>query len=152
MYFYLINQSEISDCFINQTFEYINTNSQLFQNKNDFVIICSLLSYNNIIALKTLSENNETRLLKSFEGKFTQRIKVLAWFIQSAILILIFYGIFVFISIKPEIKILFDKIGSILKITALIGVSQLGNIFPWLKNLFLKTLLMIFGYPKELMK
>jgi hypothetical protein len=152
MYFHLINQSEISDNFINETFERINKNSQLFQNKNDFVIICSLLSYNKIIGLKTLSESNDIALLKSFEGKFIPRIKILAWFIQSAILILIFYGFYVLISINPEIKTLFDKIGSILKITALIGVSQLGNIFPWLKKLFYNTLLLTFGYPKSLIE
>ena len=150
MYFHLINQSEISDSFINETFDSINKNSKLFQNKNNFVIICSLSSYNKIIGLKTLLETNNIALLKSFERKFTQRIKILAWFIQSAILILIFYGFYVLISINPEIKTLFDKIGSILKITALIGVSQLGNIFPWLKNLFYRTFLRIFGYPKDL--
>jgi hypothetical protein len=152
MYFHFINQSEISDIFINETFGSINKNSKLFQNKNDFVIICSLLSYNKIIGLKTLSESDNIALLKSFEVKFTQRIKILAWFIQSAILILIFYGFYVLISINSEIKILFDKIGSILKITALIGVSQLGNIFPWLKELFYRTLLRIFGYPKDLIR
>jgi hypothetical protein len=152
MYFQLIDQSKISSDFANETFASINANTQLFQDKNDLIIICTLLSYNRIVELKTLPDSNENKLLKSFETKFTKRIKILAFVIQSIILILMFYGLYEIITIKPEIKSLFDKIGSIIKITALVGISQLGNIFPWLRNLFYKTLLSAFGYPQKLIQ
>ncbi|MDR2910561.1 MAG: hypothetical protein LBV47_04235 [Bacteroidales bacterium] len=152
MYLHLISQSEISDRLINQTFENINRNSQLFQNKNDFVIISSLISYNKIIGLKTLSESNEILLLKSFEVKFTDRIKILAWFIQTVILILFLYGVLILISIKPEIKDFFDNIGSIFTLLGIIGISQIGNVSKWLKNQFIELFMRLLGYPKGLLK
>jgi hypothetical protein len=148
MYFNLIDQTNITSEFANETFQNINSNTQLFQNKNDFVIICLMLSYNQIIELKTLPNI----LLISFEGKFTKRIKVLSQIIQTLILILLLYGILKLISIKPEVEIFFDKIGTIFTILGLIGISQLGNISKWLKNLFFRMLLLLFGYPKELIK
>jgi hypothetical protein len=152
MYFNLIDQSKISSDFANEVFTNINSNSQLFQNKNDLLIICAVLSYNRIIELKTLPDNDEIKLLKSFETKFTKRIEILAWFIQTAILVLFLYGILKLISIKPEIEVFFDKIGSIFTILGLIGISQIGNISKWLRNGFYKILLLAFGYPQKLLK
>jgi hypothetical protein len=152
MYFNLIDQNRISSDLVNETFTSINANNQLFQNRNDFIIICTILSYNRIIELKTLPDNNDNQLLKSFETKFTKRIKILAWFIQTIILALLVFVIYEVISAKPEIKILFDKIDSIFKITALIGISQLGNISSWMKKWFYQILLSALGYPKELLK
>ncbi|GHT35414.1 hypothetical protein AGMMS49574_24760 [Bacteroidia bacterium] len=152
MYFHLIDQNKISSDFANETFATINAYDQLFQDKNDFAIICFLLSYNQIIELKTLPDRNENQLLKTFETKFTKRIKILAWLIQTVILALLIYIIYEVISAEPEIKFLFDKIGSIIKITALIGISQLGNILPWFKKWFYQILLSALGYPKELLK
>jgi hypothetical protein len=152
MYFNLINQCNISSDLANETFMRINANNQFFQSKNDFIIICTILSYNRIVELKTLPDSNENQLLKSFEIKFTKRIKILAWFIQTIILTILVYILYEVISAKPEIKTLFDRVGSIIKITALIGISQLGNILPWIKKWFYQILLSALGYPKELFK
>jgi hypothetical protein len=151
MYFHLIDQSEISADIANETFTSINSSNQLFQNQNDFITICAILSYNRIIELKTLPDNSDYQLLKLFETKFTKRIKILAWFIQTIILAFLVFVIYEVISAKPEIKILFDKVGSILKVTALIGISQLGNISPWIKKWFYQILLSAFGYPHKLL-
>jgi hypothetical protein len=151
IYFNLIYQSKISSDLANETFTSINASNQLFQNQNDFIIICAILSYNRIIELKTLPDNSDYQLLKSFETKFTKRIKILAWFIQTIILAFLVFVIYEVISAKPEIKILFDKVGSILKVTALIGISQLGNISPWIKKWFYQILLSAFGYPHKLL-
>jgi len=149
MCFHLIDQTKLTSDFVNATFQSINLNIQLFQNKNDFIIICSVLSYNRIIELKTMPESNEIVLLKSFETRFTKRIKILAWIIQTAILVLLLYCVLRLISIKPDIEILFEKIGSVITILGLIGISQFGNLSKWLKALFINTLLKLFGYPKE---
>jgi len=150
MYFHLINQSEVSDSFINETLESINKNSQLFQDRNDFIIICSLLSYNRIITLKTLSDSYRIGLLNLFETQFLKRIKILAWFIQTVILILLLYGILMLISIKPDIKDFFDKIDSVFTLLGIIGISQIGNVSKWFKVQFIKILLYLFGYPQSL--
>jgi hypothetical protein len=86
MYFNLIDQTKITSEFVNETFQSINSNIQLFQNRNDLVIICTILSYSLIIELKTLPESEEIVLLKSFELNFRKRIKVLAMVIQTLIL------------------------------------------------------------------
>jgi len=150
MYFNLIDQTKLTSEFVTATFQSINLDNQLFQNRNDFIIICSVLSYNRIIELKTFPESNEIVLLKSFETKFTKRIKILAWIIQTAILVLLFYGILQLFSMKTEIKDFFDKIGSIFTLLGIIGISQIGNVSKWLKKFFINTLLKLLGYPKEM--
>jgi hypothetical protein len=152
MFFHLINPTKITAEFANETFQSINSNIQLFQNRNDFIIICTVLSYNRIIELKTLPDSSEIALLKSFEAKFTKRIKVLARIIQTLFLVLFLYGILQIISIRPEIESFLDKIGIIGTISGLIGISLFGNISKWLKNLFVRILLLIFGYPKDLIR
>jgi len=150
MYFNLIDPIQITIEFANETFRNINSNSQLFQNKDDFGIICSILSYNRIIELKTLPENKEIILLKSFKTRFIKRIKIIAWLAQTLFLFIIIWSICEIASINPGIKNLFDRIEFGLQISAMIGISQLSNILPWLKNLFFKKILIIFGYPKDL--
>jgi hypothetical protein len=151
MYFNLIDQNQISSDFVNEIFISINSDNHIFQSKNDLLIICAVLSYNRIIELKTLSDSDEIKLLKSFETKFTKRIKILAWFIQTAILVLFLYGVLKLISIKPEIEMFFDQIGSIFTILSLIGISQIGNISKCLRNKFYQILLLAFGYPLKLL-
>jgi hypothetical protein len=51
--------------------------------------------------------------------------------------------------VKTEVKDLFDKLGSIFTILAIIGISQIGNVSKWLKKFFINTLLKLLGYPKE---
>jgi hypothetical protein len=152
MYFYMVDQTKITSEFTNEVLQNINVNTQIFQNKNDFIIICTLLSYNRIIELKEWSGSKDMAFLKLFEVKFIKRIKILAWIIQSIILSLMIYSIYKVISIRPEIKTLFDKIGSIFKITAIFGISQVGNILPWLKGLFFRGCLILFGYPNDLIR
>jgi hypothetical protein len=152
MYFHLIDQTKITTAFANETFRSINSNSQLFQSKIDCSIICTLISYHQIIELKNLPDSSEITLLKSFEMKFTKRIKVLAWIIQTLILVLFLYCTIKLLAVKPEIEIFFDKIGTIFTILGLIGISQFGNISKWIKYLFFRILLSLFGYPKELVK
>ncbi|MDR2065422.1 MAG: hypothetical protein LBP85_06925 [Prevotellaceae bacterium] len=152
MYFHLIDPTQITAEFANETFKSINSNSKLFQNKNDFLIICTLISYNQIIELKNLPESDKIALLKSFETRFTKRLKVLAWTIQTLVLVLFLYVILKLISIRPEIELFLNQIGTIFTILGLIGISQFGNISKWLKNLFYRMLLLLFGYPKKLLK
>ena len=152
MYLYLIDQNKITTEFVNETFQSINSNIQLFQNRSDFLIICTILSYNQIIELKTLPETNDIILLKSFETKFIKRIRFLAWIIQTMFLILLLYGILQLFSIKTEVKDFFDKIGSIFTILGIIGISQIGNFSKWVRILFINILLKLFGYPKRMIE
>ena len=56
------------------------------------------------------------------------------------------------ISINPKTKVFIDEMGSVLKIFGIIGLSQLGNIFPYLKRKIYELTLRLFGYPKALIK
>lgn len=152
MFLHLIDQSKISSEFANETYTSIIENNQIFQNRNDFLIICTVLSYNRIIELKTLPDTQRIQLLNSFETKFVKRIKVLAWFIQTVILVFLLYSISKMISVKPEIELFFDKIGSVFTILSLIGISQIVNVSKWLKNQFVRLLFYLLGYPKNLIK
>jgi len=150
MFFKLHNQALITNEFLTTTFKSISDNVTLFESKSDFHILCSLRSYDLIIELKESTDGSEVNLLKEFNLKFLARIKVVAWLVQTIILISVLYGTIEIISYKPEIKTFFDKIGSVVKISSLIGISQLGNIFPLMKKKLFEIMLKVFGYPKEL--
>lgn len=152
MFFKLHNQALITNEFLTTTFKSISDNVTLFESKSDFHILCSLRSYDLIIELKESTDGSEVNLLKEFNLKFLARIKVVAWLVQTIILITLLYAAIEVISTKPEIKIFFDKIGSVVKISGLIGISQLGNIFPLIKKKLFEMMLRVFGYPKELIK
>ncbi|ULQ52158.1 hypothetical protein [Flavihumibacter fluvii] len=152
MFFKLNNQALITNEFLTTTFKSISDNVTLFESKSDFHILCSLRSYDLIIELKESNDGSEVNLLKMFNLKFLARTKVITWFVQTTILILLLYWIFKTISINPEIKNTFDKIGSVMKVLSLFGISQLGNFFPFIKRKLYEIMLRIFGYPKDLIK
>lgn len=152
IFFQLIKQESITNDFINATFKSISDNNNLFESRSDFQILCSIRAYDLIIELKESPEGSEIHLLAKFKNEFTKRIKFLAWLFQTIILISIFYIAFEIVSYKPEVKTLFDKIGSVLKVCGLFGLSQLGNIIPAIKRMSYENMLRLFGYPKELIK
>ncbi len=152
MYFHINNPSLITNALLNNAYKSIIENTALFDNKNDFQILCAIKANDLIIELKTAPEMSEINLLRNFNSKFVKRIKLLTWIVQTAILVILFYLIIELIAIKPTIKTFFDNLGSALKILGLVGLSQLGNIIPFFKKNLYKIILRIFGYPKELIK
>lgn len=150
MFFKLNNQALITNDFLTTTFKNICDNTALFENKSDFHIVCSIRAYDLIIELKESTDGSEVNLLKQFNVKFIARLKVVTWVVQTIILILLLYGIIKIISLNPEIKNSFDKIGSVMKVLSLFGISQLGNFFPFIKRRLYEILLRLFGYPNEL--
>jgi hypothetical protein len=152
MYFQLNNPSLITNDFLNNTYKSIVENTTLFDSKSDFQILCAVRAYDLIIELKVSPEGSEINLLKEFNSSFLKRIKILSWFIQTVLLVALLYATIELISFKPTVKEFFDKIGSVLKIFGLFGISQLGNIFPIIKRKSYETLLRILGYPKALVK
>jgi hypothetical protein len=152
MYFQLNNPSLITNNFLNDTFKAILEYTALFENKSDFQIICAIRSYDLIIVQKEALDGSEINLLKQFNSSFLKRVKIIAWIFQTIILITLIYFTIVLISNNPEIKAFFDKIGSVLKLFGILGISQLGNIIPVFKRISNEILLCILGYPAKLIK
>ncbi|MBU0487754.1 MAG: hypothetical protein KKD31_07360 [Bacteroidetes bacterium] len=150
MFFQLNNQSLINNEFLNTTYKSICENTSLFESKSDFQIVCSLRAYDLIIELKEAPHGSEIAQLRVFNKKFLKRIKVLSWMVQSIILIIVFYGGFEIISRFPTAKIYVDHIGSVIKVLGIIGLSQLGNLFPVVRKKSYEFILLLFGYPIEL--
>lgn len=150
MFLQHINQSLITKDFLNSTFKRINENTALFDNKSDFQILCAIHAYYSIILLKEAPQGSEINLLKEFNNSFVKRIKVLSWFIQTAILIAVFYGGVEIVSRFPAVKKIIDQLGSVLKALGIFGLSQLGNLFPIMKRKVNEIIFRLFGYPKAL--
>ena len=149
MFLHLTNPDLISNDFLNDTYKRITENTKLFDSKNDIQIICSIKSFDLIIYYKEAREGNEIRLFNKFKAVFTKRIKILAWLVQTTLIVLILYSMVNFIAINPQAKAFFDSIGSALKILGLLGLSQIGNIVPVLRKFIYKIVLKSFGYPNE---
>lgn len=152
MFLQLIDQSLINNDILNIAYKSISDNSLLFQNRNDFYILCSIRAYDLIIELKVAPDGSEIVLLREFNAKFLKRIKLLSWLVQSIILVLIFYAGFEIISRYPSAKKMIDQIGSVLKALGIIGLSQLGNLLPVVKKKSYEIMLRLFCYPLNLMK
>lgn len=152
MFFQLNNQNLITNEFLTTTFKSISENITLFEGKSDFHILCSIRAYDLIIVLKESPDGSEVNLLREFNTKFLKRIKVLSWLVQSIILIAIFYEGFEVVSKYPKAKEFIDRIGSVLKVLGIIGLSQIGNLFPIVKRKSFEIMLKLFGYPNGLIE
>lgn len=152
MFFQLIDQSLINNDILTTTFKSISENTTLFESKSDFHIICSIRAYDLIIILKESPNGGEVYLLREFNKKFLKRIKVLAWIVQTIVLIVIFYLGIEIVSVYPAVKEYIDKIGSVLKVLGIIGLSQIGNVLPVVRKKSYEIILLLFGYPKHLIK
>jgi hypothetical protein len=152
MFLQINNQPLINNNILNAAYKSISDNSLLFESKSDFHILCSLRAYDLVIELKEAPDGSEMKLLKEFNVKFLKRIKLLSWFVQSIFLILVFYAAFEIVSRYPSVKTFVDRIGSVLKVLGILGLSQLGNLFPVVKKISYEILLKLFGYPSSLIE
>jgi len=151
MHLQLNNRELLTNDILSHAFIGIFENTNLFESKNDFQILCAINTYEIIICLKEAADSVEMKLVNEFILKFSKRIRILSWLIQTLILTGLLYSLFTLISINPQFKKLFDKIGSVLKILGYIGLSQLINLLPIIKIKLTEILMRIFGYPKELL-
>jgi hypothetical protein len=152
IYFDLNSKSLMTNEFLNNTYKGLLENTGLFESKNDFQILAALRAYDLVVELKDTGGGKEMGLLRQFNVNFIKRVKILAWFVQTALLVSILYFLIELISLKPELKIYFDKTGSVLKILGLFGISQIGNVFPFLRKIINHYMLRLLGYPKLLVK
>lgn len=149
--FFKINNSiEITDDFSNLTFQQINQDINLFREEDDFKIICSIRAYEAIISEKEIPSGSEIFLLKQFNESFQKRIKITTWIVGSLLWVIVFLLIYwIYSKLNISDKTL-DRFGVTYRILAIIGISQLTNLTPLMKNISQKTTLWLYGYPKEL--
>lgn len=152
MFIQLYNPSLITNDLLNDAYRSICENTVLFECKSDFQIVCAIRAYDLIIELKEAPDGSKINLLEQFNSSFLKRVKILAWLIQTFLLITLIYATIILVSNNPMVKVFFDKIGSVLKIFGIIGLSQIGNIFPIFKRKSYEFLLVILGYPTKLIK
>lgn len=152
VFLYLTNQSLISNEFLGIVYKSVSQNVGLFEAKNDMQIICSIRAYDLIIEYKESDNGGKVKLLKDFEEVFLKKIKVFAWILQTIIILAFLWGVYSLVSIYPNVKAVFDGIGSVMKVFGLLGISQIGNLIPKYRKLTYELSLKLFGYPKSLIK
>lgn len=152
MFLQQINQSLITNDFLNSAFKKINENATLFDSKSDFQILCAINAYNSIIQLKEAPDGSEIQLLKSFDLRFEKRMKVLSWVIQLLILAGIIYGILKLPKYSPETVDLIDDYGFAFTILGALGFTFFGNQLGFIRRKTHELTMRLFGYPKGLIK
>lgn len=152
MFLQNINQSLITNDFLNSTFKKINENTALLESKSDFQILCAIHAYNSIILLKKAPEGSEIQLLKSFDSRFVQRMKVLSWVMQLLILAGIIYGLLKLPKYSPETVNLIDDYGFAFTILGALGFTFFGNQLGFIRRKTHELTMRLFGYPKGLIK
>lgn len=152
MYLQHINQSLITNKFLNSTFKRINENTTLFDSKSDFQILCAIQAYNSIILLKESPEGSELHLLKSFDSRFVKRMKVLSWVMQLVLLIVLFYLLLQLPVYSPEAIALIDDYGYLFTVLGALGFTFFGNQLGFIRRKTHELTMRLFGYPKGLIK
>ena len=152
MYLRHINQSLITNDFLNSTYKRINENAALLDSKSDFQILCAIHSYNSIILLKEAPEGSEIQLLKSFDTRFVKRIKVLSWVLQLVLLTLLFYLLLQLPVYSPETIALIDEYGYLFTVLGALGFTFFGNQLGFIRRKTHELTMRLFGYPKGLIK
>jgi len=152
MFLQLDNQNLITDDFLNGTFKKINQNTNLFEGRSDFQILCAIHAYNSIILLKEAPKGSEVQLLKSFDTRFVKRTKVLSWVLQAGILVGLLYGLLKLPLYSPEIINAISEYGYIFTIIGAIGFTFLGNQIGIIRRISQELIMSLFGYPKGLIK
>lgn len=152
MFFQHIDQSLITNDFLNSTLKKINDNAALFDNKSDFQILCTIHAYNSIILLKEAPETSEIQLLKSFDSRFVKRIKVFSWVLQAVILSILIYGLLKLPVYSPETVEIINKYSYAFTILGALGITFIGNQLTFISKKAHKLTMRLFGYPIELIK
>ncbi len=138
----LIGLTSALDQLLDDTYSSISNSSELFNNRNDFLILLSLRAYD-IVILSKVAEAGVLSNLKSFEARFKNRTNILARIVYNIILFLFIYGLWRLLSMNPTIKESVNDVGTIVGI---FGVQILGNLFPSLFQLVLRLIQRILGY------
>lgn len=148
----LCNQLLIDNALLNKTYRSITENTTLFENRNDFQILCAIKAYDLIIELKEVSDGNEITLLKEFNKTFKKRIEILSWITQAGVFLCVFYVLVELSNYFPGIAEFFDKNDGVFTILGISGFTVLGNVIPFIKNKWHELLMRLFGYPKGLIQ
>lgn len=152
MFLQHINQSLLTNNFLNSTFKRINENTALLDNKSDFQILCAIHAYNSIILLKEAPEGSEIQQLKLFNSRFTKRTKVLSWILQLGLLFGLLYGLLKLPLYSPDTVKAIADYGYIFTILGAFGFTFLGNQLAFIRRISQELTMKLFGYPKGLIK
>lgn len=152
LYLQLYNPSEINNNLLNTAYKSIIDNINLFENKNDFYILCVVRAYDLIIYQKEASDGSEVTALKKFSYNFSKRIKVLAWILQLIILFALLYGLFKLPIYSVKTIVFLETYNFVFTLLGAFGITVLGNKIPVFKIKSQELLMRLFGFPKELIK
>lgn len=148
----LCNQLLIDNVLLNKTYRSIAENTILFENRNDFQILCAIKAYDLIIELKEVSDGNEITLLKEFNKTFKKRIEILSWFTQVVVFFCFIYGLLKLPFFSPNIVNLIEKYNFIFTLLGALGFTLIGNKSSFIKSKWQELLMRLLGYPKGLIQ
>ncbi len=150
IYLHLCHQA-IDNDLLNTAYKSITENMILLDNRNDFLILCACRAYDLIIEQKEASYGSEITLLKKFNQSFTIRIKILSWIVQYAVLLGLIYGLLKLPAYSPEVIQVLDKYNYVFTLLGALGVTFLGNLFPFSRKKSKELLMRLLGYPTGLL-
>lgn len=149
---HLMSTSENSDDLQISAYQSVTQNFNLFGSKDDFHIISSLRAFDLAIEQRKPIDNNRINALNVFEKKFIKRTKVAASIFRTTIFLCVIFVLQKILSENPGIGDWIDEHNTLLAILSLIGVTVLGNIFPFINGISNEWTMKLFGYPKDLIK
>lgn len=136
----LTQNASASDKLLNDAYISVSNATDLFENKNDFLITLALRAYDLVILAKG-AEGEVLTCLRQFETRFIQRTKLIAKVVYNILLFLVIYGTWKLLSLSPTIK---ENVNDISTIVGIFGVQLVGNFFPaltrWVERVVQRSL------------
>lgn len=151
MYLQLNNQDFITNNLLNTTYKSINENTNLFESKSDFHILCTVRAYDLIVMLKEAPDDSEISQLRKFNSNFINRTKMLSKVLQIIIFVGFIWAVLRLPVYSPKAKEFIDDNGYAFTIFGTLGLTILGNTIPFIKNKSHELIMYVFGYPKGLL-
>lgn len=142
----LVNPAKTTKELQDDTYQSIVNNTSLFHDNNDFLIICSLNAYDNIITSRQIVDRSQLDELIRFEARFLKRIEILSYIVYNILLIFVFYSVWKLLSISPTLK---NEISDFGLVFTMLGIG-LANFLKSVPAMLKKGIVKVFGYFKKI--
>lgn len=143
---FLLKDYDLMQYLLDDTYLKIVDNSELFDDKNDFLIITKLKALDCIILLKNSPDTQAFTFLKKFETTFLKRTKFISTLLYLSLLSILIYYLTVYVWSNQWLNELFQNLGLVLTI---LGIGLFGYIFKWIKKHIEILVNLLFGYKQN---
>lgn len=144
----MLPERPLSAALVQRAYSEVTKSVDLFDNRSDLLIICSLRARDLVFEAKAMIGEGEMGLLTQFERDFWLRSKYIAYSVVTGVGIYGIYCVDQATQSSEKLKELISGWGAILGI---VGIGLFAGAFVLLRKWVHRSLMVLLGYPKDLL-